>query len=68
MQICVQTNDDGSTFYTKGVLPARVFSSKVKKDFAYAALMAYCRFLMWVRGASNDLIVDEENAAMCGAS
>ena len=68
MQICVQTNDDGSTFYTKGVLPARVFSSKVKKDFAYAALMAYCRFLMWVRGASSDLIVDEENAAMCGAS
>jgi hypothetical protein len=46
-RICVQTNDDGSIFYSKH--NARLFSGKGRKDFAYAMLYAFVRFLMWVQ-------------------
>jgi hypothetical protein len=62
----VQTNDDGSTFYTKN--KARVFSAKGKKDFAYAMLFAFIRFLQWVNqyGEEESESVPAEDAEMCG--
>ncbi len=46
-RISFQTNDDGSVFYTSH--NARSFSARGKKDFAYAMIYAYIRFLMWVK-------------------
>lgn len=65
-KICVQTNDDGSVFYSKHT--ARLFSGKGRKDFAYAMMYAFIRFLMWVQAFEDEESdqVAEEDREMCG--
>lgn len=46
--VVVATRDDGSYLFTRR--NARQFSSRKKKDLAYAALYAYVAFLCWLRG------------------
>lgn len=68
-QIFVQTNEDGTTFYSKPA-NARIFNSRTRRDFAYAFLYSFIRFLVWLKGADQDLgLPNEDDAAMCwGAS
>jgi hypothetical protein len=67
-QIFVLTDDMGKPLYTRTSTPARSFSSKAKKDFAYAAMFAYMRFLIWVRSAHDELLVEDKDAAMSSGS
>jgi hypothetical protein len=64
MGVFFQLNDDGTTFYTRR--NARVFGSKKRKDFAYAAMMAYFRFLLWMRSGSQEIHLSDQEAAMAG--
>lgn len=64
-QIFYKTNNDGTTFYNKH--NAREFASKRRKDFAYAAMMAYMRFLIWVKGGSDELDISDDDAEMAFA-
>jgi hypothetical protein len=66
LAIFYKTESDGMTHHNKH--GAREFSSKRRKDFAYAALMAYLRFLMWVKSGSDDLKVGDDDMDMIGAS
>lgn len=63
-RIVVKTMPDGKTFYTKN--NAREFSSKGHKDFAYAAMFAYCAFLSWLKDAEMDVESNPEDRDLCG--
>lgn len=62
-RVNVQTNDDGSTYFNKN--NARIFGSKGRKDFAYAALYAFSAFICWLKGTNRDFAVADEDEAMC---
>ena len=64
-RISVQTKDDGSIYYTSH--NARSFSARGKKDFAYAMVYAYTRFLMWVKNFEDQESdsVPEADADQC---
>lgn len=66
LAISVRTEDDGTTYYSKQ--GARSFSSKKRKDFAYAGMIAWLRFLMWLRKGENDVALAKEDAALCGGN
>jgi hypothetical protein len=51
-RIAVQTNDDGTIYYSKH--SARIFSAKGRKDFGYAMLYAFVRFKMWLQNYANE--------------
>lgn len=64
-QIFVVVDETGTPLLSKQSA-ARKFASKVRKDFAYAAMYAYCRFRMWLATGAEDVTIAEEDAAMCG--
>jgi hypothetical protein len=57
--ITVQINPDGTTYYSAH--RARAFSSKGRKDFAYAGLMAYTRFLCWLKTHEDGFGTNKED-------
>lgn len=63
--VSIQTNPDGSTYYSKN--GARAFSAKGRKDFAYALKYAYTAFLSWLQSRDlEDFAVPDEDSDMCG--
>lgn len=56
--IYYKTTTDGKTFYNKH--NAREFSARGRKDFGYAAMMAYMRFLIWVKTDSDDVKMPDD--------
>lgn len=58
MQIQVATNDDGSWAVTRN--GAKQFSAVGKKDLAYACIMAYVRFLIWLKLGEFEFGREEE--------
>jgi hypothetical protein len=60
--IYVLTDEAGKAIYTKH--NARTFGSKGKKDFAYAAMMALVRFLVWLKIHHDGYEVPEDELAM----
>lgn len=65
-RIVVKTNDDGTTFLNK--TGAREFSAKGRKDFAYAMILAFVKFLMWVQTYADEEedSVSDADIDMCG--
>lgn len=68
MAISVATNDDGTVFLSKPS-GARMFSSRIRKDFCYAAMYAYARFKVWLANNEGDLReLKDEDAVLCWGS
>lgn len=63
--INVLTNPDGTAVYTKQ--QARCFTSRGKKDFAMAGLMAWMAFLAWMRSHDEFTVPDDQQGGMCSA-
>lgn len=62
-KISVLTKEDGTFIFTKN--NAHVFNTKGKKDdFAYAAVHAYTRFLIWIKFGGKDYDLPEDER--CG--
>lgn len=62
--ITVLTDNEGRHLLNKN--NARTFMAKGKKDFAYACIHAFARFLIWLKCGEHEYNVPEEDAAMCG--
>ncbi len=63
-RVTVETEPDGTIMLTKN--GARKFKVlRGRKDFAYAAMYAYLRFLCWLKGLEQDGEVPEEDRDMC---
>jgi hypothetical protein len=60
--ISVETTDEGKWALTKN--NAKKFDSRGKKDFAYACVHAYTRFLVWLKCSERDWMPKEEDACM----
>lgn len=60
--IAVLTDDQGNYVFTKN--NAHQFEAKGRKDFAYAAIHAFVRFLVWLKFSELDYLPKEEDACM----
>ena len=65
LQIFVVTDDKGVAQLSKQS-QARKFASRAKKDFAYAAMMAYMRFKIWMSSGHEELSLSDADSALCG--
>ena len=61
--INVRTDELGNTKFTKN--GAKQFIAKGRKDFAYAGMYAFAKFMAWLRDHGDEFIIPEEDAAMC---
>jgi hypothetical protein len=60
--ISAQTDQVGNFVFTRN--NAHQFEAKGKKDFAYAAIHAFVRFLVWLNSSDADYSPREEDACM----
>jgi hypothetical protein len=63
-KVTVLTAPDGTVAMTSR--NARQFGAKGKKDFAYAGLYAYIRFLAWLKAQEASVRLAPEDEAQCG--
>ena len=61
--INVKTDELGGTKFSKN--GAKQFICKGRKDFAYAGMYAFAKFMAWLRDHGDEFIIPEEDAAMC---
>lgn len=63
MSIAMLTDDQGNAIRTRN--DAHQFTARGKKDFAYAAVHAYVRFLVWLKHSDLEYQVKNEDAELC---
>lgn len=62
-RVNVQTEQNGATHFNRN--NARIFSSKGRKDFAYAAMYAFTAFICWLKSDDGELELPDEDQDMC---